>query len=112
MKNLVFALIFLLFFILQFNLVYSLSTSQCRYYVNGVCQPEGGYLMNYTEENPLSEEPLSEITTPYQSTAPYQNPFNFIIMIFQLIGIIVLFTLLIMITQEIIKSRNKRAKKR
>jgi len=68
--------------------------------------------MNYTEENPPSEQPVPEITTPYQSTAPYQNPFNFIIMIFQLIGIIALLALLIIITQEIIKSRNKRTKKR
>ena len=107
-KQLAFILIFFLAFSLQFKPAWSLSTAQCRYYVDGVCQSEGGYITNYTEETSpyLPEKTVTEVT------GPSLNSFNLVIMIFQLIGIIVLFSLLIMIIQELIKPDKKKSRRR
>jgi len=103
-KKLVFVLILFLFF--STHLV-SAST-KCRYYLDGVCQSEGEYITNYIEE--ISPSLPEKIVT--EVNGPSLDSFNFVIMIFQLIGIIVLFALLIMIIQELIKPNKKRPRRR
>jgi hypothetical protein len=101
-KNIVFILIFFLLFFIQFGLVSGLSV-RCRHYVDGVCQTEEGYSYSYSEE----------VVTPEveEVAKPYTEPPKFVVLIFQLIGIVVLVSLLIIMVQEFIKSRSKKPKK-
>lgn len=95
-QNIVFILIFFLVFSLQFKLVSSLSTGHCRYYINGICQTEGVY---YPEETVSQEEEIKKVNIPYS---------NFVILVLQLVGIIVLFILLVVIIQSLTKSKRKK----
>ncbi|MHA1865446.1 MAG: hypothetical protein ACTSWZ_02975 [Candidatus Heimdallarchaeaceae archaeon] len=102
-KNIVFILIFFLVFFIQFKLANGLTT-RCRHYIDGVCQPPGGYL--YIEEVSIKEKVPT--TTPIKTYPKFPS---FIVLIFQLIGIVVLFTLLIIMIQELLKSKGKKSKK-
>jgi hypothetical protein len=108
-KSVIIGLTFFLFFIFQFTLANALSITRCHQYVDGACQDTGGYINYPQETTTTTEKTPQEIVTP---STQYPEPFNFIIMIFQLIGIITLFTLLIIIFQELKKSPKKKSKRR
>ncbi len=108
-KTIVFILVFILVFSIQFKLVNGLS-NRCRQYEDGVCQSYSGYLYNeevFTEEVPTEEE--TPTPTYY---AEYPAVPNFIILLFQLIGMVALSILLIFLIQSITKTSNKRYNKR
>jgi hypothetical protein len=102
-KYLVFVLIFFLVFSFQFKLANSLSPGECRYYVDGICADEG-----YSIEG---EVPL-ETSGTIETNVPSPEPAKFTTLIFQLIGIVVLFVVLIILVQEIIKSKSKKPRKK
>lgn len=102
-KYLVFVLIFFLVFSFQFKLVKSLPPGECRYYVDGICADEG---YSIEEEVPL------ETSGTVETNVPSPEPVNFINLIFQLIGIIVLFIILILLVEEIIKSKSKKHRRK
>lgn len=102
-KYLSFALIFFLVFSLQFKLVNSLPPGECRYYVDGICADEG---YSIEEEVPL------ETSGTVETNVPSSEPVKLIILIFQLIGIVVLFVILIILIQEMIKSKSKKPKRK
>jgi hypothetical protein len=96
-RSIVFILIFFLVFFIQ---LVSAST-RCRHYIDGVCQ-SGGII----EEVVSSEEKL-----PVTYPTPQPELPKFVILLFQSIGIIVLFALLIMMIQELIKSKKPKKRK-
>ncbi len=95
-------IIFLVFFI-QFRLANALTSNECRHYEDGVCQDLN---FQYIEASTIlpSEQ---EIPTVSQQGQVFPS---FFILIFQLIGIVTLFSLLIILVQEFIKSSKKTKK--
>lgn len=95
-------IIFLVFFI-QFRLANALTASECRHYEDGVCQDLN---FQYTETSTIMpSEPETQAVSQQGQVFP-----SFFILIFQLIGIVTLFSLLIIIVQEFIKSTKKTKK--
>ena len=103
-KYLIFILIFFLVFSLNLRLVSSLTSRECRSYIDGVCQSNQGYSLEIqTEETQPGE------TTAVTPSESYQIP-NFIVLIFQMIGIVTLVTVLVILVQEMLKSSKNKSK--
>jgi preprotein translocase subunit SecG len=100
-RLLAFVLIFFLVFSLNLRLVNSLTSRECRSYVDGVCQSDQGYI--------LEIQTGEAATTPITPSESYQPP-NFIVLIFQMIGIVTLFIILVIIVQEMLKTTKKKSK--
>lgn len=106
-RELVFILIFFLVFFINFRLVNALTTGECRHYENGICQN----IISIQSPSGASVEQPQQPEVPMQLQQTSQLP-TFMILIFQLIGIIVLFTLLFLVVQELVKSQNKKVRKK
>ncbi|OGI12689.1 hypothetical protein A3K64_03900 [Candidatus Micrarchaeota archaeon RBG_16_36_9] len=98
-KNIVFILLFFLFFSLYFKLAGSDATF-CHIYVNGVCQT----WINYDttgQERQTSEAP-TQISNIFGDTSNFS--ITLVTLIFQLLGMIILFVLLVIMIEELAKS--------
>jgi len=99
-KSMTLILIIFLVFFMQFRLANALTASECRHYEDGVCQDLN---IQYTETSITS--PSEELQTP--ASQQIQVFPSFFIFIFQLIGIVILSSLLIILIQKLSKSRKK-----
>lgn len=105
-KSFTIILIFFLFFILHFNLVKA-SATHCTYYVDGICM--SWYYFDSreyeTEEAPPQQPQVPQPEVPFQETRTFvQNvPPEFITLLFQFFGIVILLIILVILLQSIIE---------